>query len=142
MLPRKNYSSLNILLVEDDHVYASMVMNYLNAAGYTSVRHSPDDQSCVNEVFRQKPDLVIMDYNLGSTNGIWLSQTILDIYHDMYIVFLSSLNKMEMAANTFKKMAFDYLMKDETVFDNLMPLLQKISFNTEDLRHREEWVML
>ena len=120
-------SSLSILLVEDDKFYAELIRDYLIRNGYPIVRHARNGIECLVEVFEKKaPDLVIMDQQLGKTSGLELLQRIRAYKPFTRVLFLSSVNQVDIATKALKYGAMDFLNKDEQVFENLVPALNQV----------------
>ena len=53
---------MNILLVEEDHFYASMISGFLKKAGFGQIKHIDNGIDCLLQVYEETtPDLVILD---------------------------------------------------------------------------------
>ena len=58
-----------ILLVEDDHVYRTLLMSTLRTEGYNCT-FCIDGNQAIKTLSREKFDLLITDYLLPGTNGV------------------------------------------------------------------------
>lgn len=65
-----------ILLVEDNHDNADMIMHILTSAHY-EVRHFSRGLAAAQEARRQKPILILMDFNLPDVDGRTLSMVLM-----------------------------------------------------------------
>ncbi len=78
-----------------------------------------------------KPDLVILDYSLDSIkadamNGIQVLAKLKERDSSTAVIFLTSQDKPEVAANTIKFGAYDYILKTETAFLKLEIAVENI----------------
>ncbi len=116
-----------ILLVEDDHFYASMIQELLRQNGYTDLKHFDNGLECLLQVYEDKvPDVVIMDYQLGLVNGVEVLQKIRAYKPDLRVIFMSGQKDVKVAVQSIKKGARDYITKDEKAFERLLTVLKEI----------------
>lgn len=115
----------NIFIVEDDHFFAQMLKIVLGKNNYTNVQHFESGEACIDHLYTN-PDLIILDYNLGSMNGIEVLRKIKSINPNIHVIFLSSQEKMNVAINSLKYGAFDYIEKEPHNVTTLLNLIQKI----------------
>ena len=86
------------------------------------------------ENISQNPDVVILDYCLNSIdidtiNGIETLDKIRSTNPLIPVIMLSSQDKIEVAVNCMKHMAFDYIVKSETAFIRLQKDITTIFHN-------------
>lgn len=115
----------NIFIVEDDQFFAQMLKIVLGKNNYTNVQHFDSGEACLENLYTN-PDLVILDYNLGTMNGIEVLRKIKGINPNIHVIFLSSQEKMNVAINSLKYGAFDYIEKNPHNVTSLLNLIQKI----------------
>ena len=68
--------NLDILVVEDDPVTRRMVRGLLQRLGIQKVREAEDGKSALEEISKQKPQVVITDWSMPKLNGLQLLQII------------------------------------------------------------------
>jgi two-component system chemotaxis response regulator CheY len=68
--------NLDILVVEDDPVTRRMVCGLLQRLGIQTVREAEDGKSALEEIDKQKPQMVITDWGMPKLNGLQLLQII------------------------------------------------------------------
>jgi two-component system chemotaxis response regulator CheY len=68
--------NLDILVVEDDPVTRRMVCGLLQRLGIQKVREAEDGKSALEEIDKQKPQMVITDWGMPKLNGLQLLQII------------------------------------------------------------------
>jgi len=116
-----------ILLVEDDHFYATMLLELLKNAGYDPVKHVDNGLECLLQVYEEKvPDVIIMDQQLGMVNGVEVLQKIRAYKPDLRVIFMSGQKDVKLAVQSIKKGAKDYIKKDEQAFEKLLAVLKEI----------------
>src|SRR5436190_23935051 len=78
-----------------------------------------------------EPDIIILDYHLDSINaeamnGLQVLKKLKDHFPHVPVIFLSSQEKSEVAANTMKYGAYDYIVKNENAFHRLEIILNNV----------------
>ena len=114
-----------IFIVEDDRFFASMLKLVLGKNSYTNVRHFDNGEDFLENIY-QNPDLVILDYNLGTMNGLDVLKQIKSINPNIHVIFLSSQNEMNVAVSSLKYGAFDYIEKEPHNVNSLLTLINRI----------------
>ena len=71
-----------------------------------------------------EPDLIVLDYHLDSfnssaMNGLQILKKLKERFSNVPVIFLSGQEKTEIAANTMKYGAWDYIVKNESAFHRL-----------------------
>lgn len=113
-----------ILFADDDEALREMVHAVLEAAGYRT-RPAADGHQALAEVRRAAPDLVLLDYHMGSPNGLEVCREIKRdprIAH-LPVLILTGQDAIEDRLDGFDAGADDYLAKP---FDS-RELLARIS---------------
>lgn len=130
---------IRIFIVEDDKFYANLVRETLKKSYFENVIIFETGELFLDNLFRN-PDVVILDYKLGNTNGLDLLKKIKSINPDIQVIFLSGQEEMNVAIDSLKYGAFDYLEKDEESLDRLVFILNRIvqhnKFASESKRFR------
>ncbi|MGZ3931473.1 MAG: response regulator [Bacteroidia bacterium] len=88
-------------------------------------------EDCFHFFNRLKPDLVIIDYSLNSTNplalnGLELLKKLRRINPLIPVLFVSEHDKPEDASKAFRNGAFDFILKTENEFFNLRELCKQV----------------
>jgi PleD family two-component response regulator len=101
-----------ILLAEDDDSLREMVAATLRAAGY-QVRQARDGAEALREVRRAEPDILVLDYRMGTPNGFEVCR---DVKSDprlahLPVLILTAQSGVEDRLQGFDAGADDYLAK-------------------------------
>ena len=114
-----------IHVMEDDPVYMNLILKNLATNGYHNVRSFINPEIFI-EKLNEKPDIVILDYNLGDYNGIQLLKWIKKEHPDAYVIMLTSQETVKVAVESLKHGAFDYIQKNDLAFIILNVLIKTI----------------
>ena len=115
---------LTIDIIDDDPTMCEMVKDMLlkKFPGSKVTMYHTGEEALAD--VGMAPDMVILDYQLDTVkadamNGIQVLAKLKEGYPDLPVIFLSSQDRMEVAANTIKYGAHDYIVKNETAFHKL-----------------------
>ena len=80
--------------------------------------------------------MIILDYHLDSKNseamnGVQILKKLKERYPEVHIVFVSGQERAEVAANTMKYGAYDYIVKNENAFNRLEIVVKNILGNAQ-----------
>ncbi len=103
-------SPMLILLVEDDLVSAALVEGFLNEAGY-EVLIVADGADALMEIARRKFDLLILDINIPTLNGLRLFEIMIQKGIETPAVFITGTAGAEVEAQSLEAGAADFLRK-------------------------------
>jgi DNA-binding NtrC family response regulator len=125
MAAKKNFL---IYVVEDNKVYNKLLTEYLNKQGYKNIRAFFSGEACVSAIQKgDNPDIVIQDYFLEEMNGLDVLKKARELSPESEFIFLTNNENMEVAVNTIKYGAYDYIIKDQITLDKVIDRIQKIS---------------
>src|ERR1043165_3343952 len=109
-----------IFIVDDDPMQAMMLQDYLSkySTFETKVFHSGEE--CLKNL-SLNPQVVFLDYNFDKVgkdamNGTEILKEIKAAKPDTEVVMFSGQDRIEVAVNTMKYGAFDYIVKSESAF--------------------------
>ncbi|MFL5539692.1 MAG: response regulator [Longimicrobiaceae bacterium] len=101
-----------ILLAEDDEPLRRMTSMVLSSAGH-QVRETPDGASALEELRRETPDLVVLDYRMGDPDGFEVCRRIKrdPATAHLPVLILTAQGRIEDRLGGFDAGADDYLAK-------------------------------
>lgn len=130
--------SINIAIVDDDAQMREMLTDFI-AGKYpaANIQAYSSGEEALSKIY-EKPDLVVLDYNLDSNdavamNGLQILKKLKEKYEGVPVIFFSAQEKAEIAANTIKYGAWDYIVKNENAFHRLEIIISNI-LGTVDLK--------
>lgn len=110
----------NIFIVDDDPMQSGMLQDYLSkySTFVTTVYNSGEE--CIKNLDKS-PEIIFLDYNFdkagrNAMDGIEILKEIKALKPETEVVMISGQDKIEVAVNTIKYGAFDYIVKSESAF--------------------------
>jgi DNA-binding response OmpR family regulator len=101
---------MSILLADDDLQLATFLSKSLETEGY-SVHTAPDESTVLDELKKQNYQLIILDLNLGQTDGLVLLERLRNEGTETPVMVLSARNRLGDRIRSFKLGADDYVTK-------------------------------
>jgi DNA-binding NarL/FixJ family response regulator len=117
-------TKLSIVVVDDDPTMCMMVRDTIEKKlpdASVAVYNTGEDALAA---IISEPDIVVLDYQLDTVkadamNGIQILGKLRARYPDVPVIFLTAQDRIEVASNTIKYGAYDYIVKNETAFHKL-----------------------
>jgi len=114
-----------IFIVEDNTVYNKLVVSYLRSQKFTRVESYLSGEECLKNISK-KPDVIIQDYLLDGMNGIEVLKATKKLYPETEFIFLSGQDSVDVAINSMKYGAYDYIVKDQMALKKMVDKINKI----------------
>ncbi|MDD5628314.1 MAG: PAS domain S-box protein, partial [Elusimicrobia bacterium] len=132
-------TELRILMLEDDSSDAELEARALRQAGLKfSLRRAEDREGFVQALEEALPDLLLVDYNLPTINGLEALDIARERCPDVPFIFVSGTMGEELAIDTLKRGATDYVLKSR--LSRLVPAVRRAleEARLKAERHRSE----
>ncbi len=122
-----------IFLVDDDQNNNEMLKMHLNNKFNLEILTFSTGEDCIRNL-DLNPDYIVLDYNLNSVNtnaanGIDILKKIKESKPDVFVIFLSGQDKIEVAVDTLKYGGYDYVVKNQSSFLRIENCLVNIHKN-------------
>jgi two-component system, OmpR family, response regulator len=126
----KTDKNMKVFIVDDDQVQSEMLADHMSKYKMFNFLKYPTGEVCLQELDKN-PDIIILDYYLDgkdkdAMDGIDVLKEIKKKNPNAEVVMLSGQEKIEVAVNTMKYGAFDYVVKGETAFHRLENVLYNV----------------
>ena len=133
--------NLLIYVVEDNKLYNKLVVDFLQKQGMKNIKSFLNGKDCLNAVKEGEfPDIVIQDYYLEDSTGIAVLQAVKKRSKRSEFIFLTGNEDLEVAVNSIKYGAFDYIIKDNDIaLKKVLNKIDKIS-KILDLEKRNRFI--
>jgi len=110
-----------VYIVDDEPLQRDMLKDHLSKMSNYEIHDFPTGEECLAATKVRVPNVVFLDYNLNSQvrdamDGIDVLKELKEIYPEMEVVMISGQDRIEVAVNTMKYGAFDYIVKGEGSF--------------------------
>jgi DNA-binding response OmpR family regulator len=100
----------SVLVVDDDDTVASVVVNYLERAGYET-RQIGDGQAALDAINASEPDLVVLDLMLPGMGGLEVCRHVRKLWPNLPVIMLTALSEPEDRIAGLEVGADDYVTK-------------------------------
>ncbi len=121
----KNQDDPLIFIVEDNSIYNKFVASHLRSKNFNRIESFLSGEDCLKNLYK-KPDIVIQDYLLNGISGIDVLKTSKKKYPDSEFIFLSGQDNLNIAVNTIKYGAFNYIVKDRFALEKVIKNINEI----------------
>jgi len=119
-----------IFVVEDNQMYNKLVVSYLKTNKFTKVESFFSGEEALKNMDKN-PDIVIQDYLLEGMTGIEVLIKAKKSNPSVEFIFLSGQDSIDIAINSMKYGAYDYIVKDQMALQKLVNKINKINSVTE-----------
>lgn len=129
----------NLLLVEDDPSFGSVLKDYLQINDFT-VTHAKDGEDGLEKFKQADFDLCILDVMMPKKDGFTLGKEIKQIKKDQPIIFLTAKTLRDDVLNGYKVGAEDYVPKpfdSEVLLYKIKAILQRNNADEEKYQQDE-----
>ncbi len=120
-----------IFVVEDDILYLNLINKELEKMEYTNVKSFTTGKEAIQNL-DTKPDVALLDYFLEKDfTGMDILKKLKQRFPDTQVIFLTASDDINIAVDTMRNGAYDYIVKGDTAFIRIRHLLKKISEENE-----------
>lgn len=120
-----------IFIVEDDILYMNLILKELEKMGYTNVISYNTGKEAIHSL-DTKPDIALLDYFLEKDfTGMDVLKKINERFPETQVIFLTGSDDVNIAVDTMRNGAYDYIVKGDTAFIRIRHLMKKISEENE-----------
>lgn len=116
----KNPKKPIIFIIDNSHTYREIVKNCLEALNFSNVHTFSKSEEL--SAFNLIPDIIILDHELGTntTNGLDFFMKFRLDQPDTHFLFFSSNTRIDIAVESIKSGAYDYIVKSKIGLDRLV----------------------
>jgi two-component system OmpR family response regulator len=146
----KTQDSFSVFLVDDDKMFLSSLKNTLKSEFKSNIDVATftNGEECLQSI-NGKPDIVILDYYLNddehpeAMDGMKVLKEIKKVgTRDIMVIVLSGQDKLQIALDSIKNGAYEYIAKSESTFVRLQNIIknavEKLRSTLEN-RTYEKW---
>ena len=126
-----------VFLVDDDPFCRQLMEHTIHGLGFQDIHTFDNGASCLDALI-DEPDIIFLDQMMGSVSGTDALKAIKRFNPDIYVVLVSGQQQVQVAVDSLKFGAFDYVVKDEQLTERLATVLAKIGQVQELLASRQK----
>lgn len=115
-----------IFLVDDDVLCLNLYSQFLKQLGYTNVHLFDNGNDCLAGLDTLLPEIIFLDYNMDDLNGMDVLKQIKKFDPSITVLFISGQEDIEVAVNTIKHGALDYVVKSSLSTEKMKKIMERI----------------
>jgi DNA-binding NtrC family response regulator len=120
-----------VFLVDDESIQNEMLKDYLAERFNYNFRLFDNGEEALSSL-NQNPAIVILDYHLNAhnpeaKNGVQILAAIKDQNPSTQVIMVSGQDKIQVAVDSMKYGAYDYIVKGETAFARMENTIKRIN---------------
>ncbi len=120
-----------LFLVDDEPIQNEMLKDFLTERFLYEIKVFDNGEEALQQM-NLAPELVILDYHLSAhqqdaRNGVEILKEMKDNYPETQVIVLSGQDKIEVAIDTMKYGAYDYVVKGESAFSRIENVINNAS---------------
>jgi two-component system, OmpR family, response regulator len=139
-------SEYSVFLVDDDKMFLISLKNSLQQQFGKSIKVSEygTGEECIQDMGNQ-PDIVILDYYLSDAehpdamDGIKAMKEIKSISKDIIVIILSGQDKLQVAIDSVKNGAYEYIAKSESAFIRIQNTIKNAIENIKSAKENNKY---
>jgi DNA-binding NtrC family response regulator len=119
-----------VFLVDDEPIQNEMLKDYLSERFIFDIKTFENGEDALKNM-NLNPTIIVLDYHLSAhnttaKNGVEILKEIKEKYPAVTVIMLSGQDKLEVAIDSMKYGAYDYVVKGETAFSRTENLMNNI----------------
>jgi len=107
---------LSILAIDDDQDFREYIHGELSQTGH-AVRTVSNPKQLISEVENNRPDVVLLDMNMGASTGEQVLAEIRKRWPNLCVIVITGYPSLDSMRNTFKQDVYDYITKPFKIED-------------------------
>lgn len=117
--------------MDDEPIQNEMLKDYLSERFVYDIQTFDNGEDALKKM-GLNPEIVVLDYHLNShktdaKNGVEVLKALKENHPDVQVIMLSGQDKLEIAVDSMKYGAYDYVIKGETAFSRMENVINNVS---------------
>src|ERR1035437_7782279 len=123
-------SNQYIFLIDDEPIQNEMLKDYIAERFKYQIKTYGSGEDAMKDM-HLNPDIIVLDFHLNAhlpnaQNGIEVLKKIKEVHPAAQVIMLSGQDKLDVAVDSMKYGAYDYVIKGETAFSRMENILNNI----------------
>jgi YesN/AraC family two-component response regulator len=102
----------SVIIADDSRAIRAMLKRIIESRGFTVVAEVANGKEAIEEVEKQKADIVLLDINMPIMTGNAAIDPILEVSPETVIIVMSSVSEQDMVEKCLNLGAANYIVKD------------------------------
>lgn len=120
-----------IFLVDDEPIQNEMLKDYIAERFLYNIKIFDNGEEALANM-HLNPEIVVLDYHLSAhkpdaQNGVQILKKMKESYPEVQVIMLSGQDSLQVAVDSMKYGAYDYVVKGETAFSRTENALNNVS---------------
>lgn len=120
-----------VFIVDDEPIQNEMLKDFLTERYLYTINVYENGEAALKDM-HLRPEIVVLDYHLSGSNrdamdGVHVLKAIKETSPETQVIMLSGQDKIEVAIDTMKYGAFDYVVKGESAFSRVENIINNAS---------------
>src|ERR1700722_19889426 len=137
----------SVFLVDDDKMFLTLLKNSLKQqfGALLKISEYSTGEACIKNM-EEEPDIVILDYYLNddkdsdTLDGVKVLRKIKSISKDVTVIMLSGQDKLQVAIESVKNGAYEYIAKSESAFVRIQNTIKNAIENIKSERENNKYL--
>jgi len=130
-----------IFIVDDNPLQLEMIQDHFKGKQHLNLISIKTGEECLQRL-NENPEIIVLDYQLdnvnrNAANGLEILKEIKSRNPEIEVIMLSGQERIEVAVNSMRDGAFDYVIKNEGAFLRLEYIINRILDKKALLKHRD-----
>ncbi len=118
-------ASIDILIVEDDAVLRNLYIKKFATAGY-EIRAAENGEQALEEIAKQKPDILVLDLHMPKMDGFQLLQKFPKKDRPFAVVILTNFADDQTRRKGKELGADDFFVKKDMTIKSLLDMVERV----------------
>jgi two-component system, OmpR family, response regulator len=119
-----------IFLVDDEPIQNEMLKDYIAERFDFDIKTYDNGEEAIANI-GLNPEIIVLDFHLNAhlanaKNGVEVLKALKELKPDTQVIMLSGQDKLEVAVESMKYGAYDYIIKGETAFSRIENVMNNI----------------
>ncbi len=120
-----------MFVIDDDAIQTEMIKDYLSERYLFELKTFDNGEVAMNDIKTLTPEIIVLDYHLNAhdknaKNGIEILKEIKQVSPTTKVVMFSGQDNLNIALDSMRNGAYDYIIKGETAFNKLENTINKL----------------
>jgi two-component system, OmpR family, response regulator len=121
----------HMFIIDDDEIQREMIKDYMADRYLFKIKCYSTGEEAMPDIKNLQPEIIVLDYHLNaqnptSKNGVEILKQIKALSADTEVVMFSGEDKLDVALNSMKHGAFDYVVKGESAFNKIEKVIDNL----------------
>ncbi len=120
-----------MFIIDDDPIQREMIKDYMAERYLFDIKTFDNGEDAMNAIETLSPEIIVLDYYLNShradaKNGIEVLKEIKQKSKDTAVVMFTGEDKLEVAMESMRNGAYDYVVKGESAFNKIEKVIDNL----------------